>query len=141
MASCKYPVPFSLTFRSIKLKIHKLIHVPHHHHIAVQLHDSVVFLQRKWRELAPAVVKARVVGEIFMDGWKKVFDSLLGNFTNIKSMMTFRGECVGIEGNQRVFRAMAFERIIEGEEAGEIGCVCYKSSPYWISSAMTLWIL
>ena len=130
MASCKYPAPFSLTFRSIKLKIHKLIHVPHHHHIAVQLHDSVVFLQRKWRELAPAVVKARVVGEIFMDGWKKVFDSLLGYFTNIKSLMTFRGECVGIEGNEGVFRAMPFERIVEGEEAGEIGCVRYEGCPY-----------
>ena len=130
MASCKYPVPFSLTLRSIKLKIHKLIHVPHYHHVAVQLHDSVVFLQRKWRELAPAVVKARVVGEIFMDGRKKVFDSLLGYVTNIKSLMTFRGECVGIEGNERVFRAMQFERIVEGEEAGEIGCVRYQCCPY-----------
>ena len=65
-----------------------------------------------------------------MDGWKKVFDSLLGDFANIKSLMTFRGECVGIEGNERVSRAMRFERIIEGEKAGEIGCVRYKSRPY-----------
>ena len=130
MASCKYPVTFALTLWSIKLKIHKLIHVPHYHHVAVQLHDSVVFLQRKWRELAPAVVETRVVGEIFMDGWKKIFDSLLGDFANIKSLMTFRGECVGIEGNERVFRAMPFERIVEGEETGEIGCVRYKGCPY-----------
>ena len=65
-----------------------------------------------------------------MDGWKKVFDSLLGYVTNIKSLMTFRGECVGIEGNERVFRAMNFERIVKGEEAGEISCVRYQGCPY-----------
>ena len=70
-----------------------------------------------------------------MDGGKEVFDSLLGNFTDFESTVTFWGECVGIEGNERVYRAMLFEGIIEGEEAGEVSCVCNKSCPYFLKSA------
>lgn len=96
MASRKHFVPLSLTSRSIELNLHELIHILHDHHVAVQLHNPVILLQRKWRELAPAVVEARVVGEIFVDSGKEVFDSLLGNVTDFESAVTFRGECVGI---------------------------------------------
>lgn len=71
-----------------------------------------------------------------MDGGKEIFDSLLGDFSNLKSAVAFRGKCVGVEGNERVFRAMLFERVVEGEEAGEVGCVGYKSCPYFSVSAV-----
>ena len=132
MTSRKYSVPLSLAIRSIELKLHKLIHIPHHHHVAIQLHNPVILLERKGCELAPAVVEARVIGEIFMDGGKEVVDSLFGNFTNLESAMTFGGKRVGVESNERVFRAMLFERVIKGEEAGEVSCVCYKSCPYFM---------
>lgn len=70
-----------------------------------------------------------------MDGGQEVFDSLFGNVTNLKSVVTFRGKCVGIEGNERVLRAMLFEGVVEGEEAGEISGVCYKCCPYFFVSA------
>ena len=50
--------------------------------------------------------------------------------------MTFWGKCVGIEGNERIFGAMLFQRVVKGEEAGEICCVCYKSCPYFLLSAV-----
>ena len=136
MTSRKHPLSFPFTVRSVQLEVHELIHVPHHHHIAVQLNDSVIFLQRKRRELAPAVVEARVVGEIFMNGWKEIVYSLLGDPTYFKGVMTFWEKCVGIEGNERVFGGMLFERVIKSEKAGEISCVCYKSCPYLCISAI-----
>ena len=135
MTSRKHPLSFPFTVRSVQLDVHKLIHVPHHHHIAVQLDNSVIFLERKRRELAPAVIEARVVGEIFMNGGKEIIDSLLGDPTNFKGVVTFWGKCVGIEGNERVFGGMLFERVIKSEKAGKISCVCYKSCPYFRVSA------
>lgn len=130
MAGGKYLVPFSLVVRSIELNLHKLVHIPHHHHVAVQLNDPVILLQRERCKLAPAIIEARIVGEIFMNGGEEVFDPLLGNPTDVKSAMTFRKECVGVEGNERVFGAMLLERVVESEQAREVSCVCYKSCPY-----------
>ena len=45
MASRKDLLPFPLTIWSIKLDIHKLVHVPHDHHVAIQLNNPVIFLQ------------------------------------------------------------------------------------------------
>lgn len=39
------------------------------------------------------------------------------------------GECVGVEGDERVFGVLGFERGVEGEEAGEVGCVGYEGRP------------
>lgn len=71
-----------------------------------------------------------------MDGGKEVFDSLLGYFTDFESSVTFWGERVGVEGNEKVFRAMLLERVVKGEEAGEVSCVRYKSCPYFMVSAV-----
>ena len=71
-----------------------------------------------------------------MNGRKKVFDTLLGDFTDIKSAVTFWGKCVGVKGNERVLGAMLFERIVKGEKAGKISRVCYKSCPYLSVSAV-----
>ena len=70
-----------------------------------------------------------------MNGGKEIIDSLLGDPTEFKGVVTFRGERVGIEGNERVFGGMLFEGVIEGEKAGEVSCVCYKSCPYLMISA------
>ena len=72
---------------------------------------------------------------------EKVFNSFLGNSANLKRAVTFWRKRVGIEGNERVFRAMLLERIVKGEEAGEVSCVCYKSSPYLTASAFCIRIL
>ena len=64
-----------------------------------------------------------------MNGGQEVFDSFLGNLTDLKSEMAFRGECVGIEGNERVFGLMLLEGIVKGEEAGKVSRICYQSSP------------
>ena len=141
MTGREYFHPFPQTVRSIELNLHKLIHIPHHHHIAIQLDNPVIFLQGKRRELAPAVVESRVVCEIFMNGRKEVFDTLLGDFTDVKSTVTLWGKCVGVKGNERVLRAMLFERVVKGEKAGKIGRVCYKSCPYLSVSALCFTLL
>lgn len=67
-----------------------------------------------------------------MDGGKEVVDSLLGNFTDFESAVTLRGECVGIESDERVSRAMLFERVVKCEKAREISRVCYEGRPYFL---------
>lgn len=117
MTSREYLVALSLSVRSIELDLHKLIHVLHSHHVAVQLNNPVVLLQGERSELAPAVVEARVIGKIFVDGGKKILDSLLAYPADLKSAVTFRGKGVGIESNERVFGAMLFKRVVKCEKA------------------------
>ena len=69
-----------------------------------------------------------------MDSGKEVFDSLLGNSTDFESGVTFRRKCVGIESNERVFRAMLFERVIKCKKAREVSRVCNKGRPYFLVS-------
>lgn len=71
-----------------------------------------------------------------MDGGKEVLDPLSGDFADLESAMTFWGKCIGIKCNERIFGAMLFERVVEGEEAGEVSGVCYKSCPYFLLSAV-----
>ena len=64
-----------------------------------------------------------------MNGRQEVFDSFLGNLTDLKSEVTFWGKCVGVEGNERVFGLVLLECIVKGEKAGKVGRICYQSSP------------
>lgn len=66
-----------------------------------------------------------------MDGGKEVLDSLLGNFADFESAVAFRGECVCIESNERVSRAMLFERVVKCEKAREVSRVCDEGRPYF----------
>lgn len=43
--------------------------------------------------------------------------------------MTFSRESVCVECYERIFGADSFERVIESEEAGEIGCVGDEGGP------------
>ena len=103
MTGSKNFVSFPLTVRSIELNIHKLIHVLHNHHVAVQLNNPVILLQGKGCEFAPAIVEAGIIGEIFMNCGKEVLDLLFRNFTDLESAVTFWGESVCVEGNERIF--------------------------------------
>lgn len=44
--------------------------------------------------------------------------------------MALGRESVCVESDERVFGAVLFERIVEGEEAGEVFCVGDQGSPY-----------
>lgn len=58
---------------------------------------------------------------------------LLGDGARVEGGVAFSGEGVGVEGDERVFGAVLFERVVEGEEAGEVGCVGYEGGPYcWL---------
>lgn len=48
--------------------------------------------------------------------------------------MAFRWNGVGVEGDQRVFRSMLLERIVESKKAGEVLCVCNECCPYFDGS-------
>jgi hypothetical protein len=94
------------------------------------LHDAVVFGERKGREFAPAVVEARVVGVVFVDGGKQVLDVLLGYRARVEGSVAFGGEGVGVERDEGVFAAVLLERVVEREEAGEVGRVGDEGGPY-----------
>ena len=115
MTSRKYLISLSLSVRSIELDFHKFVHVLHNHHVAVQLNNPVVFLQRERGEFAPAIVEARVVGEIFVNGGQEVLDSLLGYPTDIEGAVTFWRERIRVEGDEGVLRAILLKRIIKSE--------------------------
>ena len=56
----------------------------------------------------------------------------------IESFVAFGREGVSVEGDERVFRAMLLEAVVEGEEAGEVGCVRNEGRPYCDSVSMSL---
>jgi hypothetical protein len=55
---------------------------------------------------------------------------LFGNGARVEGGMAFSREGVGVEGDERVFGAVLLERVVEGEQAGEVGGVGYKGRPY-----------
>src|SRR5271170_3536199 len=60
-----HPIPLCFHTWRIKLKFHQLIHIFEHQHVAVQLHNAIIFSQAEWCELAPTIIEARVVGIFF----------------------------------------------------------------------------
>jgi hypothetical protein len=48
---------------------------------------------------------------------------LFGDAALVEGFVAFRGKGVGVEGYERVFGAVLLERVVEGEEAGEVGGV------------------
>jgi hypothetical protein len=57
---------------------------------------------------------------------------LLGYAALVEGFVAFGREGVGVEGYERILGAVLFERIVEGEEAGEVGGVCYEGCPYCV---------
>ena len=91
------PVAFTMHFWWIKLNIHELVHVPQDKHIAVQLHHSLVLGQREWSQLAPAVIKPRVLAEVLLCGGNEIFDVFLGDVANVESLVPFFWEAIRVK--------------------------------------------
>lgn len=132
MAGRKDPWPHARRTWRIQLQVHQLIHVLQDQHIAIQLHNSVVFHEREGSQLAPAIVEARVITVIFLRGWKQIGDMLLGNTTNVKSSMSLRREGVSVERDERVGGVVFLERVVEREQAGQVLRISDQSRPHWM---------
>jgi len=132
MARSKHLVALARVAGGIKLQVHQLIHVAQHQHVAVQLHHAVVLFKREGRQLAPAVVEARVVGEVLLNLGQQVVDMLLGDAALVEGTMAFGGKGVGVEGNEGVFGAVLLEAVVEGEQAGEVGRVSNEGCPHCV---------
>ena len=54
---------------------------------------------------------------------------LLWDPAALQCCMSFGWEGVGVECDERVFGFDGFEGVVEGEEAGEVFCICYEGRP------------
>lgn len=88
--------------RRVEIEVHQLVHVAQHEHVGVELDDARVLGQREGRQLAPAVVEARVVGVVAALGGQQIRDVLRGDAAGAQGGVAFFGERVGVEGDQRV---------------------------------------
>ena len=59
------PVSGSVELGAVERQVHQFVHVLQNQHVAVELYHAGVFDEAEGRELAPAVVEARVVAEVF----------------------------------------------------------------------------
>lgn len=115
----------------IEVHLHQLVHVAQDEHVRVELDDAGILGQGERGELAPAVVEARVVGEVLAIGGEEVRDALGGDAAGAEGGVAGLGEGVGVEGDERVFGAGADEGVVEGEEAGEVVGVGDEGGPDW----------
>lgn len=126
----EHPVPHPTDLRCIQLDVHQLVHVPQHEHVAVQLDHAVVLDEREGSQFAPAVVEARVVGVVLVHAGEQVLDVLLWDAAAVQRGVAFRGEGVGVEGDEGVGGGVFAEGVGEGEQAREVGGVGYEGRPY-----------
>lgn len=126
--------------RRIQLHLHKLIHVLQHQHIRVQLYHTVIFGQREWRKLAPAVVEARVVCVVLVHLRKQIRDILLRDAAPVECLMPFLRERVCVERDKRVLGALLLQAVVEREEAAEVGGIGDQSSPDYIISRYAIFV-
>lgn len=99
----KNPLPLPSQTGRIKLHLHQLIHILHHQHIAIKLHNTLILSQTERREFGPAVVETWVGAVVFASGGQKVFDALLGDPADFEGGVAFGGEGVGVQGDEGVF--------------------------------------
>ena len=115
--------------RGIQLQLHQFVHVVQDQHVAVQLHDAVIFDQREGGELAPAVVKAWVIREVFGHLGQQVLDMLFRNAPLVQRLVPLFWKGLRVKGNKRVLGTVLLEAGVEGEEAGEVGRVRNERRP------------
>ena len=130
MTRSENPVAFTMHFWWIKLNVHELVHVSQDKHVAIQLHHSLVLGQREWSQLAPAVIKSRVLAEVLLCGGNKIFDVFFGDVANVESFVPFFWEAVRVERYQRVAGAVLFEGKVQCEQARQISCIRDECRPY-----------
>jgi hypothetical protein len=102
VAGSKDAVAFAGGAGRVEVEVHQLVHVAQDQHVAVELDDAVILLEGEGRQLAPAVVEARVVCVVLGDLGQQVGDVLLGNAAGIEGGVALCGEGVGVEGDERV---------------------------------------
>lgn len=115
----------------IEFQIHQLVHVLHGEHVAVELDDAVVLFERKGRQLAPAVVEARVVGKVLFDLGQQILDMFLGDAAVVEGLVAFGGEGIRVEGDERVLGAVLLQAVVEGEQARQVRRVGDEGRPDW----------
>jgi hypothetical protein len=93
------------------------------------LDDPFIFDEAEGCEFAPAIVEARIVGIVFSDFGKEIFDPLFGDSARFQSDMSFRWEGIGVESDEGIFGVVFFQGVVEGEEAGEVGGIGYEGRP------------
>ena len=131
MAGGEDAVAFACGTGGVEVEVHQLVHVAQDQHIAVELDDAVILLEGEGRQLAPAVVEARVVCVVLGDLGQQVGDVLLRNAAGVEGGVALGGERVGVEGDERVLGAGLLEAVVEGEQASEVGRVCDQRRPHW----------
>ena len=131
MARGEDSIPLAREVGGVEGEIHEFVHVAQDEHVAVELDDAVVFGEGEGGEFGPAVVEARIVAVVFVDGGEEVGDSFGGDGPRGEGGVPGGGECVGVEGDEGVFGVLGFEGGVEGEEAGEVRCVGYEGRPDW----------
>jgi hypothetical protein len=114
MPRSKHALARSPQRRRIELQLHQLVHVAQHQHVAVELHDALIFGQAERRQLRPAVVEARVVGVVDRDFGEQVGDVLCGDATGGEGRETGGGEGVGVERDEGVGGIVLLEGVVEG---------------------------
>jgi hypothetical protein len=134
MAGRKHLLSLARCARGVQLHLHKLIHVLEHQHVRVQLHYAIILCQRERRELAPAVVEARVVCVILAQLWQQIGNILLRYAALLERLVSFWGECIRVERDERVLGAVLLQAVVERKEAAEVRRVRDESRPHWAVS-------
>lgn len=115
--------------RVVELEVHELVHVAQHQHVRVELDDALVLGQREGRQLAPAVVEARVVAVVLALCRQQVLDALRRDAARLERRQPRLGERVGVEGDQGVFRLLLLQGEVERDQAREVGIVGDQGRP------------
>ena len=68
---------------------------------------------------------------VLFNGGQEVSNTLFGDMAEVESGVARGREVIGIESNKGIDRLYGFEGVVEGEEAGEVFCVCDKGRPNW----------
>jgi hypothetical protein len=110
--------------RAVEGHIHQLVHVLEDEHVTVELDNTLVLDETEWSKLAPAVVEAGVVAVVLGHGRQQVGNALGRNAASLEGGMAFSRESVGIESDKRILAAGGLERVVEGQQAREVVCVC-----------------
>lgn len=104
----------------IELEVHQLVHVAQDKHVRIELNDAVILDEAKGSKLTPAVVEARVIGEVAALGGEEIRDVLRRDAAGTESLVSLGREGVGVEGDEGVARFDGAERVVEGEKTREI---------------------
>lgn len=64
-----------------------------------------------------------------MDGGEEVVDAFFGDVPAVEGGVAFWGEGICVEGDEGIGGFVGSEGVVEGQQAGEVGRVCYEGCP------------